>query len=45
MTLLEEIKVVVDECLSAKLIPIIAYQALSFKLDPKSDDAINGVVA
>lgn len=44
MTLLEEMKVVVDECLSVGLIPIIAYQALSFKLDPKSDDAINGVV-
>lgn len=44
MTLLQELKVVVDDCLKAGLIPIIAYQALSFKLDPTRDDIIDDVV-
>lgn len=44
MTLLEELKVVVDDCLSAGLIPIIAYQALPFKLNPTSDAVMDDVV-
>lgn len=43
-TLLDELKVMIDDCIKADIIPIIAYQAYDFKIDPASDDAIDDVV-
>lgn len=43
MTLLAEIEAVVDECLGADLIPVLAFQAHDFKLDPTSDIEKNRV--
>jgi Cellulase (glycosyl hydrolase family 5) len=45
MTLIEEIKAIVHECLAADLIPVISYQAEGFKDNPCSDDALRDVVA
>ena len=42
--LLDELKIVVDDCIKADIIPIIAYQAYDFKVNPTSDVAIDGVV-
>lgn len=43
-SLLEEITVLVNDCLEADLIPIIAYQAAAFKDNPTSDEVIEEVV-
>jgi hypothetical protein len=43
-TLLEEIEVLVNDCLDANIIPILAYQAKPFKQNPTSDEALNHVV-
>ena len=43
LTLLDEIKHLVDQSIDAGLIPIIAYQAAEFKDDPTSDETLNHV--
>jgi hypothetical protein len=43
-TLLQEITVLVDDCLKADLLPIIAYQAADFKKTPTDDAVLQGVV-
>ncbi len=44
-TLLEEIGTILDDCKKADLIPILAYQAKPFKLDPTSDTIMEEVIA
>jgi len=44
-TLLQEIKDMVDDAIEVGIMPIIAYQASSFKDNPDSDNVLNGVVS
>ena len=43
-TLLQELTNMVDDSIEAGLIPVIAYQAKPFKLDPTDDEILNDVV-
>jgi len=43
-TLLQELTNMVDASIEAGLIPVIAYQAKPFKLDPSNDEILNDVV-
>jgi len=43
-TLIQELTNVVDDCIDAGLIPVIAYQAKPFKLNPTDDDILYEVV-
>jgi len=43
-TLMQELTNVVDDCIDASLIPVIAYQAKPFKLNPTDDDVLYDVV-
>ena len=44
-TLLEEVEALVEDCLKANIIPILAYQAAPFKDDPTNDKVLNDVVS
>ena len=43
-TLMQELTNIVDDCLDAGLIPVIAYQAKPFKLNPTDDETLYAVV-
>ena len=43
-TLIQELDAIVDDCLEADIIPIIAYQASDFKDNPDDDEVLEGVV-
>ncbi|RTZ62929.1 MAG: hypothetical protein DSZ29_07570, partial [Aquificaceae bacterium] len=44
-SLLEEVKVLVEDCVKAGITPILAYQAAPFKDNPTSDAVLNDVVS
>lgn len=43
-TLLEEVRNIVDDSLAAGMIPVLAYQAKPFKLNPTDDAVLNDVI-
>ena len=45
MRLIDELKVLVDDCFKAGITPIIAYRLDAYKADPMSDTKLSGAVA